>query len=249
MTKRLLLLCLLLPNAAATAQETTTPQVPAAVTLEREFTEAQREWSQALRAAKDPAERSQLLESRPEATFVPRFQEGAKVHAGTEAAVPYLAWLVSRGDPETAKASMQTLMEHHVESPGIRLAVARIGGLRHVFGNQQSRQWLDQVLARNPDAAVQAQARYTRAAGFVGTRAVERSEPLRQLAITDLKQVLDSAESHSLQGLAKGLLFEAQNLEPGLPAPEIQGEDLDGTSFRLSDYKGKVILLDFWGDW
>lgn len=30
---------------------------------------------------------------------------------------------------------------------------------------------------------------------------------------------------------------------------EIKGKDIDGESFALSDYAGKVILLDFWGDW
>jgi hypothetical protein len=33
------------------------------------------------------------------------------------------------------------------------------------------------------------------------------------------------------------------------PAPEIEGEDIDGKKFKLSDYKGKVVLLDFWGNW
>jgi hypothetical protein len=36
---------------------------------------------------------------------------------------------------------------------------------------------------------------------------------------------------------------------PGQPAPEIVGEDLDGVPFRLSDYRGKVVVLDFWGHW
>ena len=35
----------------------------------------------------------------------------------------------------------------------------------------------------------------------------------------------------------------------GKPAPEIQGEDIDGVPFKLSDYRGKIILLDFWGHW
>ena len=42
-------------------------------------------------------------------------------------------------------------------------------------------------------------------------------------------------------------------LPPGLNvgdvALEIEGEDLDGTKFKLSDYRGKVVLLDFWGHW
>jgi peroxiredoxin len=32
----------------------------------------------------------------------------------------------------------------------------------------------------------------------------------------------------------------------GNAAPEITGMDADGTAFKLSDYRGKVVLLDFW---
>ena len=35
----------------------------------------------------------------------------------------------------------------------------------------------------------------------------------------------------------------------GKNAPEISGEDGDGRSFRLSDYRGKVVLLDFWASY
>jgi cytochrome oxidase Cu insertion factor (SCO1/SenC/PrrC family) len=35
----------------------------------------------------------------------------------------------------------------------------------------------------------------------------------------------------------------------GQEAPEIEGEDIDGKQFKLSDYRGKVVLLDFWGHW
>ena len=34
-----------------------------------------------------------------------------------------------------------------------------------------------------------------------------------------------------------------------MSAPEIEGNDLDGVAFKLSDYRGKVVVLDFWGDW
>jgi thiol-disulfide isomerase/thioredoxin len=34
----------------------------------------------------------------------------------------------------------------------------------------------------------------------------------------------------------------------GCKAPEIEGEDLDGVPFKLSDSGGKVVLLEFWGD-
>jgi hypothetical protein len=35
----------------------------------------------------------------------------------------------------------------------------------------------------------------------------------------------------------------------GQVAPEIQGTDADGKEFKLSDYRGKVVVLDFWGGW
>jgi cytochrome c biogenesis protein CcmG/thiol:disulfide interchange protein DsbE len=33
------------------------------------------------------------------------------------------------------------------------------------------------------------------------------------------------------------------------PAPEFALKDIDGKVVRLSDYKGKVVLLDFWATW
>jgi peroxiredoxin len=38
----------------------------------------------------------------------------------------------------------------------------------------------------------------------------------------------------------------AQTLDTGSPAPDIEGKDLSGQALRLSDYRGKVVLLDFW---
>jgi cytochrome oxidase Cu insertion factor (SCO1/SenC/PrrC family) len=35
----------------------------------------------------------------------------------------------------------------------------------------------------------------------------------------------------------------------GQLAQEIEGTDLDGIKFKLSDYRGKVVVLDFWGNW
>ncbi len=49
--------------------------------------------------------------------------------------------------------------------------------------------------------------------------------------------------------LAEAMLFEMRHLVIGKPAPEIEGEDIDGKHFKLSDYRGKVVVLDFWGHW
>jgi hypothetical protein len=48
---------------------------------------------------------------------------------------------------------------------------------------------------------------------------------------------------------AKAELFEIRHLLVGKVAPDIEGQDQDGNQFKLSDYRGKVVLLDFWGNW
>ncbi|MHB1556203.1 MAG: TlpA family protein disulfide reductase, partial [Isosphaeraceae bacterium] len=35
----------------------------------------------------------------------------------------------------------------------------------------------------------------------------------------------------------------------GTPVPEIQGKDVDGRPLDLARYRGKVVVLLFWGDW
>ena len=43
-------------------------------------------------------------------------------------------------------------------------------------------------------------------------------------------------------------LFELRNLTIGKTAPDIVGDDLDGKPLKLSDYRGKVVVLDFEGN-
>jgi len=38
-------------------------------------------------------------------------------------------------------------------------------------------------------------------------------------------------------------------LGTGYLAPDLQGPDLAGKAFKLSDYRGKVVLIDFWANW
>jgi hypothetical protein len=45
---------------------------------------------------------------------------------------------------------------------------------------------------------------------------------------------------------AQAELFGIRHLTVGKQAPDIEGEDQDGKRFKLSDYRGKVVLLDFW---
>jgi thiol-disulfide isomerase/thioredoxin len=50
-----------------------------------------------------------------------------------------------------------------------------------------------------------------------------------------------ASELESLKAIA--------NLAVGKPAPEVASKLLDGKDVKLSDYKGKVVLLDMWATW
>ena len=44
-------------------------------------------------------------------------------------------------------------------------------------------------------------------------------------------------------------LYKALKLQPGQPAPEFTLYDLDGQPVSLSQFKGQVVLIDFWASW
>jgi hypothetical protein len=48
---------------------------------------------------------------------------------------------------------------------------------------------------------------------------------------------------------AEADLFEMRHLTVGKEAPDIEGQDQEGRRFKLSDYRGKVVLLDFWSEY
>ena len=55
--------------------------------------------------------------------------------------------------------------------------------------------------------------------------------------------------AQKIDKMASQMLFSLQHLQVGKPAPNIKAEDLDGLTFSLEEYRGKVVMLDFWGDW
>lgn len=57
------------------------------------------------------------------------------------------------------------------------------------------------------------------------------------------------ALKRTLEEVAVARLDEMYNLVVGKPAPEIDGTGMDGGRLKLSDYRGKVVVLVFWGTW
>ena len=85
-----------------------------------------------------------------------------------------------------------------------------------------------------------------------------RAEILHEVAKTDAdraavaaayRDVLACEPHDEFTPRARRGLFELENLQVGMVAPDIEGEDLNGVAFKLSDYRGKVVVLDFWGNW
>jgi len=78
----------------------------------------------------------------------------------------------------------------------------------------------------------------------------------RDKAIEEIEAVFEQAaekyadvklsDDDTVSERAKAELFGMRNLNVGKVAPDIEGEDQDGKRFKLSDYRGKVVLLDFW---
>ena len=49
--------------------------------------------------------------------------------------------------------------------------------------------------------------------------------------------------------LCLGLATQALAQAPNAPAPDFTGQTPSGQTLQLSDFQGKVVLLDFWASW
>jgi hypothetical protein len=82
-------------------------------------------------------------------------------------------------------------------------------------------------------------------------------EPLSRSGLADaparrkaLLERLVKEHGDTPEGLrAKAALNGEVNLAIGNVAPDFTTKDADGVEFKLSDYRGKVVVLDFWGFW
>jgi thiol-disulfide isomerase/thioredoxin len=75
-------------------------------------------------------------------------------------------------------------------------------------------------------------------------------ESLYAQALSEFGDVkLSPRASQTIGEFAQRRLDRLRVLAPGKPAPEIDGEDTDGKRFKLSEFRGKVVLLVFWASW
>jgi thiol-disulfide isomerase/thioredoxin len=125
---------------------------------------------------------------------------------------------------------------------------------------------VDAVADSNPSREVRAQAIFARGKQYYAAAfrpygqapSEERKAPLvdqarrlfaeaarfEDVKTPDGKTTIGLKATHELNRLNN-----LPNLRVGGVAPEIDAQTLDGTRMKLTDYRGKVVMLVFWGSW
>ena len=118
---------------------------------------------------------------------------------------------------------------------------------------------LEAALEKNPSRSVQGLACYGLAASLrdqaerIGNLDLAKSQKLE----AEAEKLFDRAASQygdvkrggTLQEETEKELYALRNLAIGKTAPDIAGEDVLGKPLKLSDYRGKVVLVVFWASW
>lgn len=125
-----------------------------------------------------------------------------------------------------------------------------------ILGFYGEKEQLEAVIAKLPNGDVYQKARF-RLALLVAEdaqRNLTLTDPQRGVENQEVVAILDKLEKEEdldeiLNKWIKDLRYKVTHLVVGCEAPEINGVDQDGKKFRLSDYRGKVVLMPFWGIW
>ncbi len=213
-----------------------------------EFEAAIAETEAARRAGRPPPQRPSPPSLEP---WIPRYQAAAAEFAGTDDAVPFLVWLAAYGgqyDRNAGLAAMSTLTEQHAASA----AMAEIGKhlaqqLPDSVGDDATQRLVTALRAHNRSADVRAWIAWLDHGPTLELAAVDSKE--YREAVTALRQAAEQADDYQVARRILTLISKRESYERGTTAPNIEGVDLDGVAFKLSDYAGKVVYLDFWGDW
>jgi hypothetical protein len=208
--------------------------------------ECQKEQQEFIKAT--PEERKKLQLPNPQ-KFAARMLELAEKHPKDPAAVDALVWAVRHGGSyREGKKVWDLLVRDHLDSKqwgSVCLALR--------YSPSDVEQTLRTILEKSPHKEVQAQACFTLAL-YLKDKA-QRSKAFTAEAEKLFERVanedpnVERYRGRTLAASAKVELFELHHLAIGKMAPEIEGEDIDGKHFKLSDYRGKVVLLEFWGNW
>ena len=224
--------------------------------IKTDLEQKQGELRKKLDGAKDNTARGKVYETFQAEVkqFVTDAGKIADASPGTETAAQ--AWgfvLVNApgvGDLESAAKAFDLLIEKHLASPTWKEIASTIGNLPDMgLDAEKVDKALHTLMEKSPHKLVQAAAMFS-----LGNSLAEQTDELKHtdgLALLErvAKEFADVKEAQEFVKRAEGMLFRIEKLQPGMPVPDFEASDENGVKFKLSDYKGKVVLIDFWGFW
>ena len=248
------ILAFLLSVAPARGQEQEPPGIAAAIIADakKRFETARMESSKLLGAAKNDVEREAIIARIPRhVDLCAGFWTIATEHPEDPGSAEGLAWIVRyAANPKERLRAVDLLLGGFVTSKFLGSASAAFS---YLPPTKRLERILRTILARNPHRDVRGTATLQLSWVIAG---IDRENPALAREEIRLLEVVrkDFADvKHWRRGTlgdaATRKLFEIRHLSIGKAAPEIEGKDMDGMAFRLSDYRGRVVLLDFWGHW
>lgn len=221
--------------------------------LVNQFWKEYSEYSQ-LQATATPAEKGKL--QSPNAKIGVRMMDLAEKYPDDPAAVRALAWVVRFVQVGLdAEKAVDLLTHRHLASKHLSAICQDL----HYSASPMAQQALRTIWERSPDHQVQgcfglALAQYLKdSAGNAAPpsrdseKMTKEAESLFERLVRDYADVTLNDTPVATQ--AKSELFELRHLAVGQVAPELEAEDMDGKRLKLSDYRGKVVLLACWASW
>jgi AhpC/TSA family len=231
--------------------------------LEDQYQKLQIEFSKLYNAAKTDEERKELLTKLPDASpFAEKMLKIAEKYPKDAVALDALVWVVriTGFSSNQAKQAFEVIAKNYLEDPQIVKVLPLYA--RNADGNEKL---LQTVIEKNADKAAQGLACFYLAQNLkyqsqvaerqkkseAAAELIKKVEALFDRVVKDYGDIHDPRDSKDkrLRDLVEPELFEMRFLMVGKTVPDIQAEDLDGKTFKLSDYRGKVVMLDFWGHW
>ncbi|GAB4154368.1 MAG: hypothetical protein Fur0037_23020 [Planctomycetota bacterium] len=215
--------------------------------VQRRFVADMQKFEEAYKAAKTDEEREKAAAVYPSPdAYAEDVLAIVRQFPKDEAALDAAIWFFDAVGARNGAVSdvLSCAFEHHLDSPKLAILCRSM-----IYGGPDDAvRFLRKAKDESPHHEVQGWARYALAKSLL--RASSESEEAEKL-LEDLSARFDDVKSYrgTLARAAKADLFEYRNLRVGKVAPEIEGKDADGAVFKLSDYRGKVIFLDFWGYW
>lgn len=249
----MLLLLALVPALAAQGSD---PEAAFKAVMDR-YQSVTDEYRTKLRAA-TPEERGKLTPP-PLGDFAAEFADVARSAPATETAAKAWMMVVQLAPQAGSKARLSEAVERLARDHGTAESAAGLGGTLArsggALGEDVVQGHLRRVVELAPKGAMQAGAMLGLANSLSdadGTTAGSAAEKELEGLVEELKQgyaELSDARGRPYAQVADGILFARRNLVVGKTVPEIECADTQGVTFKLSDYRGKVVLLDFWGNW